>query len=268
MPKLLKFILILLICLIASLSLLSDDFVKFLLSGQSATVNVILIRHHYLFVFALALLPIFSIVYMRSTKSGWLCLFLSWVIFIFSLQSYALDKNAKDAVLISGIGIFPVQKCVLTESNNCASGFSFFLGDEVVQAIHSLNRSGSIIYEDLNYVVVERLSESDSICYYYSSITNKLLSVEENIDGRQERFWMDQEYQDPKLKNRAGDYIYKSYFHMYPGFKMIYQDEVENVIKTGDSRFELFLDSMMQTDLGVKLTAFEKQNVFYYISQY
>ena len=49
---------------------------------------------------------------------------------------------------------------------------------------------------------------------------------------------------------------------------MIYQDEVENVIKTGDSRFELFLDSMMQTDLGVKLTAFEKQNVFYYISQY
>ena len=268
MPKFLKFILIILAGIIASLSLLRQDFVKFLLSGHSATENVIFIRHHYLLVFGLALFPILCTAYMRSIKSGWLFLFLSWTIFIFSLQTYALDTNAKDAVLISGIGILPLQKCVLTESNNCASGISFFLADKVVHAIHSLNRSGSIIYEDLNHVVVERLSESDSICYYYSSETNKLLSVEENIGGRQERFWMDHDYQDPKLKNRAGDYIYKSYFHMYPGFKMIYQDEVENVIKTGDSRFELFLDSMMQTDLGVKLTAFEKQNVFYYISQY
>jgi hypothetical protein len=193
MPKFLKLILILLAGLIASLSFMSEDFVKFLLSGHSATENVILIRHHYLLVFGLALLPILSAAYTRSIKSGWLFILLSWAIFILSLQTYALDKNGKNAILISGIGIFPVQKCTITESSDCTPMFSFFLGEKLVNAINSLNLSGSEIYEDLNHVVVERLSESDSICYYYSTETNKLLSVEEHIGGRQERFWMDQD---------------------------------------------------------------------------
>jgi hypothetical protein len=60
------------------------------------------------------------------------------------------------------------------------------------------------------------------------------------------------------LKNRAGDYIHHAYFHTYPGFKMIYQTEIDSAVRKRNQSFELFLDSMMEYDLGIKLTQCEK----------
>lgn len=116
-------------------------------------------------------------------------------------------------------------------------------------------------------VTVEKISSTDSVIYYYSSVNNKLLCVEELVGGILSSLCMDRGYEDLNVRARVGSYLYSSYFSFYPGFKMIYRDQIVNAALNGDEKFESFVDSLTKVNLGVNLTRDEKNNLFYYLSR-
>ncbi len=129
-----RIILSFIILIISSSSLVSEDLVKFLLSGQSATYSVFLIRHSYIVVYGLSLIVIFLIFYLKKNKVNRYLLGMFLIFWILSLRTFAVVKNY-DTTLVSGIGIVPICKCEVVQEDDCDIIFDFFLEDKVKKAI-------------------------------------------------------------------------------------------------------------------------------------
>lgn len=131
MKKVQKISIGILILIIASFSLIGEDFIKFLLSGQSATYNVYLVRHHYLLVIGIAFIALLSNFYYEKSKLYKYLLRVSLVLLILSLKTYAVVKSTNNTVLVSGFSFIPINKCEVTKIDNCDIGFGFFLEKKV-----------------------------------------------------------------------------------------------------------------------------------------
>jgi len=120
---------------IASLSLVSEDFLKFLLSGHSATYDVSLVKHSCWVVFGISLIFILINFLMQKSNQKKILLGISFVFLILSLKTYAVDKNTENVILVSGFSFIPINKCEITEFNDCDIKIGFFLKNEVEKAI-------------------------------------------------------------------------------------------------------------------------------------
>lgn len=119
---------------VASLSLISEDFSKFLLSGQSNTYSISLVRHSSVVVFAISLVVIFFIFFFKKNNVCKWLLGISIVVWVLSQRTYAIVKS-QDTILISGFAVIPVNRCKLSSKGNCDVKFDFFLAKEVEKAI-------------------------------------------------------------------------------------------------------------------------------------
>jgi len=119
---------------VSSLSLISEDFSKFLLSGQSNTYNISLIRHNSIVVFAIALVVILFIFLYKKRNVYKYLLGISLVVWVLSQRTYAIVEN-HDPILISGFSVFPVNRCKFFLKENCRVKFDYFLAKEVEDAI-------------------------------------------------------------------------------------------------------------------------------------
>ncbi len=124
---------------VTSLSLISEDFSKFLLSGQSNTYDISLFRHNPVLIFTISLLVIlFIFLYQRGKLYKWL-LGVSMVIWILSQKTYAIVYS-HDKVIISGFTVIPVSRCKLNLKENCKVKFDFFMPTKVEEAIKEYNQ--------------------------------------------------------------------------------------------------------------------------------
>ncbi len=130
-----KIIIGLLILLIASFSFISEDFVKFLLSGQSGSYNVILVRHSFLIVLSISLIATLLNLISERRKIYKYLLGVSIVLLVMSLKTFAIVKNGKNTILVSGFSFFPIYKCEVIKKSDGEVVFCFFLKDEVENAI-------------------------------------------------------------------------------------------------------------------------------------
>lgn len=131
-----KYILISVIVLgVASLSLISEDFSKFLLSGQSNTYSITLIRQSSVVVFTMSFVVILFIFLFKKNNVYKYLLGISLVIWLLSQRTYAIVKN-HDTILISGFAVIPVNRCKLSLKENCSVIFEFFMAKEVEKALN------------------------------------------------------------------------------------------------------------------------------------
>lgn len=121
--------------MIASLSLIPEDFVKFMLSGQSATYSATLIRHSCIVVYGISLIVIFLIFYLKKNKFIKYLLGIALVFWGLSLRTFVVVKNYNNTVLVSGFTFVPINKCEIIEKDDCNVKFSLFLKDKVNKAI-------------------------------------------------------------------------------------------------------------------------------------
>lgn len=131
-----KLFLILLIIVIASLGLVSEDFLKFLLSGHSATKGMILIRHNSLTVAGIALIAIGFTIFLERSRWNRYLLSVSLILLVLSLRTFVIDANNKNIVLVSGFSIFQISKCEFSELDNCKVKFGIFLGGKVQKELN------------------------------------------------------------------------------------------------------------------------------------
>ena len=125
----------LIILLIASSCLINEDFAKFILSGQSGTYNVILVRHSFLTVLSISIMAmVFNLISERRKLFKYL-LGTSILLLVISLKTFAIVKNSNNITVVSGISIFPIYNCEVSNTGDCKMGFCFFLQDEVNKAV-------------------------------------------------------------------------------------------------------------------------------------
>ncbi len=129
-----KILLSVIILVISSTSLLGEDLIKFLLSGQSATYSVFLIRHNIFVGYLLSLLAIFLIFYLKKNKVIKYLLGIVLIIWVFSVRTIAVVK-IYDTTLVYGIGIIPIYKCEVVQKDNCDIIFDIFLEEKVKKAV-------------------------------------------------------------------------------------------------------------------------------------
>lgn len=129
-----KILLSIIILAISSVSLVDEDFLKFLISGQSATYSAILIRHSYIVVYGISLIVIFLIFYIKKKFIKYL-LGIALVFWGLSLRTFVVVKSYNNTVLVSGFSFVPINKCEMIEEDVCDVKFSFFLKDKVKRAI-------------------------------------------------------------------------------------------------------------------------------------
>ena len=130
-----KVILGILILMIASLSLVPEDFVKFMLPGQSATYNATLIRHSCIIVYGISLIVIFLIFHLKKNSFIKYLLGIALVFWGLSLRTFVVVKNYNNTILVSGFTFVPINKCEIIEEDDCDVNFSFFLKEKVKKAI-------------------------------------------------------------------------------------------------------------------------------------
>jgi hypothetical protein len=128
-------ILIILILVTASFSLIREELLKFLISGHSATNNIIVVRHSYFVVFGISIIPVLCILFLGKKNWASSLFVMSWLTLILSLRTFAIDTSQRHPLLISGISFFPISKCEITEMNRCNVSFTFFLGDKIDQVM-------------------------------------------------------------------------------------------------------------------------------------
>jgi len=121
---------------VASLSLISEDFLKFLLAGQSDTNSILLVRHSSITVFTLSLIVILFIFLFNKRHLYKYLLGISLVFWVFSLRTFVVMKS-HDIFLISGFSIFPIKKCEVSPKDRCFVKFDFLMKREVEKAISS-----------------------------------------------------------------------------------------------------------------------------------
>lgn len=129
-----RILLSVIVLVISSSSLIGEDILKFLLSGQSATYSVYLVRHNYFVVYGLSLIVIFLIFYSRKNKLNMYLLGMFLVFWVLSLRTFAVVKNY-DTTLVSGIAVIPLYNCEVVQGDSCDMVFDFFLEDKVKKAI-------------------------------------------------------------------------------------------------------------------------------------
>lgn len=129
-----KIILGLLIVLLASFSFISEGFVKFILSGQSGSYNVILARHSFLIVIGIAMIAMLFNLILERRKIYKYLLGVSIVLLVISLKTFAIVKNSNHTILVSGFSFFPIYKCEMIKTGDSEVVFCFFLKDEVEKA--------------------------------------------------------------------------------------------------------------------------------------
>jgi uncharacterized membrane protein len=119
---------------VASLSLISDDFLKFLLSGRSNTYDASLIRHSPITVFLMSFVVIFFVFLLKRKHIYKYLLGISLVFWMLSLSTFIVVKN-HNTILISGFSLFPISSCEVFPKDKRTMKFYFFLGKEVEKAI-------------------------------------------------------------------------------------------------------------------------------------
>ncbi|MFN8260034.1 MAG: hypothetical protein U0X41_03745 [Chitinophagales bacterium] len=136
MNKIKNILFSLLILIVASFSIIDEDLLKFLLSGQSGTYNVSLVRYNYMIVFVISLLAIFFLFHLKRNNIFKYLFGISLQLLFLSLRTFAIVNNHK-TVLISGYAIFPISECEVTANDSCPVKFDFLIKDEIKRAIKS-----------------------------------------------------------------------------------------------------------------------------------
>lgn len=119
---------------VASLSLINEDLSKFLLSGQSNTYDISLIRHNSVVVFAISLVVILFIFLFKKSNVYKCLLGISLVVWVLSQRTYAIMKE-RDITVISGFAVIRLDRCKLSPKDNYRVNFDFFMAKEVEKAI-------------------------------------------------------------------------------------------------------------------------------------
>lgn len=135
MKKIKKTFLVIFVLLLILIGLINEDFVKFLLSGQSDTYNVILVRHNYSIIIGISIITVLSIFYYDKRKLIKYLMIFCLVFLVISLRTFAVIKKPNKIVVISGLSFIPLKKCEIKEHNDCGSFFDFFLNKKVDQII-------------------------------------------------------------------------------------------------------------------------------------
>jgi hypothetical protein len=93
------------------------DFLRFVFSGHSGTYAILIIRHHWLVPFLLAIGFIASSIYKNLSKKKWAHIISlpSMLIWVFSMQTYAIDYSHNQIIL--GWSFFKFNRCELQEKN-------------------------------------------------------------------------------------------------------------------------------------------------------
>lgn len=115
-------ILAVLIC--SSFHFLGEDLLKFLVTGNSATYNVIIVRHDLITVMILDVLLVLAIVYLRNSVLLVVAKYLLIIIWVISLRFYVININENKISL--NILLFPVINTELIH-NGEVHNFSFDL---------------------------------------------------------------------------------------------------------------------------------------------
>ncbi len=116
---------------VASSSLINEDFYKLLLSGQSNTYSMSLIKHNPIVIFAISLVVILFIFLFKKGLLYKYLLGISLVVWLLSQRTYVIVEKGQDAILVSGFAIVPFNKSKLSAKNNCSVNFYFFMNKEI-----------------------------------------------------------------------------------------------------------------------------------------
>ena len=146
--KIKKLFLIILIMAIASFGLISEDLLKFLLSGHSATKGMILIRHNFLIVLAISFIAIGFTVFLERSRWNRYLLGVSLILLVLSLRTFVIDANNKNIILVSGFSIFQISKCEFSELDSCNVKFGVFLGSRVEKELNKFRTETSQTLEN------------------------------------------------------------------------------------------------------------------------
>lgn len=95
--------------LIASLSLVSEDFSKFVMTGHSATYNITLIKHNFTITLILGILTIIFVVYSNRSKVYKNIMWLCFVLLVLSLKTYAIVEGDENTYFVSGYSFIPIK---------------------------------------------------------------------------------------------------------------------------------------------------------------
>jgi hypothetical protein len=125
---------------VASLSLVDEELTKFLLSGQSATYGVDLVRHSAIVVFTISLLVILFLLLFKKSNVYKCLLGISLLVWLLAQRTYAIVQN-RDKILVSGFAVFPVCSTKLSVKDSCCVRIDLFMTGELEKAIKTAMRN-------------------------------------------------------------------------------------------------------------------------------
>jgi len=143
-----KLLIIIVILGVASLSLVDEDLAKFVLSGQSATYGVDLVRHSAIVVFTISLVVILFLFLFKKGNVYKYLLGISLLVWLLAQRTYVIVQN-RDKILVSGFAVFPVYSSSLSGKDTCSVRIDLFMAGEVEKGIKAAmqNLWGSSYYQ-------------------------------------------------------------------------------------------------------------------------
>ena len=120
-------------------SFIDDDFTKFMLTGHSGTHGVELIHPSRFWTYGMVLCTLLLTLYSRRSKAVALLSWISLVVLLLTLRTYAVEKPENYVTVVSGLSIFPLHSWQVTTSDACPAIVCCFLDEDVERAVQSFS---------------------------------------------------------------------------------------------------------------------------------